>query len=438
MDAVWNYDESAGENIREYMKLCLAWIGAYVEPGILLELEAALVTSEFLDYMNSDKGVELTEEEIPQYFEENVRIHGGGGLSFTDDIVDALHHTAQAILDEQSGYWLVPTAPVSNLNPKVFSTSDGYQAFKKSIVNLGCVYFNDTISSRNSYVVLINSYDYLASYPDLIWDDTKSYSYSLVHKINEDWTISEYLDMIYVDDGKFFPRDNAYVLEDDNYTLKQINTSDRMYLRDDSLGRRLISSDGRYLRVWKSIDDYKLWSVGKQPYYVTNEWVNYDYSQDNSVTLTNTYITNTTNGGVVNNYYTTVQEAVDDANTGGTITEEQVREIVKTTISQINTDNNGSSSSGSDDDSSGSGISAIIDGIGSFFDTILTLIGKLIGMLSNFVNSVLGLFDSLTVFTDGFSSFLAGAFGFLPKEAISVIISGITLIVILAIIKFLK
>lgn len=90
------------------------------------------------------------------------------------------------------------------------------------------------------------------------------------------------------------------------------------------------------------------------------------------------------------------------------------------------------------DSGGGTGIGDIIDGIVKFLDTILSLIGKLIGIVSDFVSSALSLFETLTVFTDGFSQFLSGAFGFLPPEAITVIVSGITTIVILAIIKFLR
>lgn len=101
-------------------------------------------------------------------------------------------------------------------------------------------------------------------------------------------------------------------------------------------------------------------------------------------------------------------------------------------------DDTGGDSDDTGGDSSGGGVSAILEGIGKFFDTLLTLVGKIIGMLSDFVNSVLTLFESFTVFTDGFSGFLTGAFGFIPQEAINVIVAGITLLVILAIIKFLK
>ncbi len=101
-------------------------------------------------------------------------------------------------------------------------------------------------------------------------------------------------------------------------------------------------------------------------------------------------------------------------------------------------DDTGGDSGDTGGDSSGGGVSAILEGIGKFFDTLLTLVGKIIGMLSDFVNSVLTLFESFAVFTDGFSGFLTGAFGFIPQEAINVIVTGITLLVILAIIKFLK
>lgn len=93
---------------------------------------------------------------------------------------------------------------------------------------------------------------------------------------------------------------------------------------------------------------------------------------------------------------------------------------------------------GDSGDSSGGGVQAVLDGIGKFFDTLLNLAGKIIGLFSGFVDSVLSLFEGFTVFTDGFSGFLTATFGFLPPEAINVLVSGITLIVILAIIKFLK
>ena len=92
----------------------------------------------------------------------------------------------------------------------------------------------------------------------------------------------------------------------------------------------------------------------------------------------------------------------------------------------------------SDNDTGGSGIGDLFDGIGKIFDTILSLIGKLMGVVADFTQSILDLFSGFTTFTDGFSQFLAGAFGFIPAEIWNVIQVGLSLMVLAAIIKFLR
>lgn len=101
-------------------------------------------------------------------------------------------------------------------------------------------------------------------------------------------------------------------------------------------------------------------------------------------------------------------------------------------------DSSGGSVSGNGTDSSGSGISDLLDGIGKIFDTILSLIGKIMGVVADFSQSVLDLFSGFTTFTDGFNSFLTDAFGFIPKEIINAITVGISLAVILVVIRFLR
>ena len=143
IDSIWNYNDSVAENLFQYIMLVINCDLCVIDPTILSENKASILNqigSDFTDYMNSDKGVELTEEEIPQYFEENVRIHGGGGLSFSDDIVDALHHTAQAILDEQSGYLALPTLSINDIDPAWFQTKSAYDAFCQTLKNFGSLY----------------------------------------------------------------------------------------------------------------------------------------------------------------------------------------------------------------------------------------------------------------------------------------------------------
>ena len=441
LDVVWNYDDSVAGNLLQYVGLCLAWSYAAVEPTFLGEATAgAFATAEFLHYMNSDKGVELTEEEIPQYFEDNVQIHGGGGLSFSDDIVDALHYTAQAILDEQSGYWLVPTIrPDDVFFVSGCSSVDNYNAFQESMKNFGSrVVLCTSLGTSNRYSCISLTDNLLAVSVDFPGAQTDLEYSNYLRFITDDWIVREGIRMINSAGSNYLPKiwNCGEVL-----TLDNCSTEFASIYYCPPKGSFLCTLDGHPVRVWKSLDAFKLFTVGKQPYYCTPEWVNYDYSQDNSMTLTNTYLGNVVNGGVVNNYYNVVQDAINENNTDGSLTEDQIRDIVADTINQIQQNNNtesDSGGSGSDDNGSGSGIIAIIEGIGKFFDTLLTLVGNVIGMIADFGNSVLEMFGSLGTFTEGFSSFLSGTFGFIPEEVWKVLMSGITLSVLLLGIKFFK
>lgn len=448
VDTAWNYNDSVWENIYQYLVLAASVGGCYFDPTLASEDKDVIYTKlaeEFVNYLDSDKGIELTEEEIPQYFEDNVStihesedgtIHGGGGIVLSDDLVDALHHTAQAILDEQSGYWLVSTlSPEDPFWVSKISDSAYYEAFKNNVKNLGKEYVF-AFSNMNTNQVLMLSSELISITPSTFISSYQSGKTCGLGYISPDWTT--------IIGGYMFKVNSSFVnilKYSSELSLDTDLDTSTVYSAFLSKSKPLFTSDGRPVRVWKNVDAYKLFSVNKQPYYYTPEWVNYDYSQDNSITLTNTYLGNVVNGGVVNNYYSVVQDAIDENNTDGSLTEDQIRDIVADTINQIQQDNNtesDSGGSGSDDNGSGGGIGAVIDGIGKFFDTLLTLVGKIIGMLSDFVNSVLTMFESFTVFTDGFSGFLTGAFGFIPPEAINVLVTGMTLLVILAIIKFLK
>ena len=98
----------------------------------------------------------------------------------------------------------------------------------------------------------------------------------------------------------------------------------------------------------------------------------------------------------------------------------------------------GDDSGGNNDDSSGSGVGDLVGGIGKILDTLLSLIGKVMGIVADFTQSVLDLFSGFTTFTDGFSNFLTGAFGFIPAEIWNLVSVGLSLIVLLAVVKFLR
>lgn len=99
---------------------------------------------------------------------------------------------------------------------------------------------------------------------------------------------------------------------------------------------------------------------------------------------------------------------------------------------------NGGSDNGSSDSSSSGGLGAVLDAVTGIFDMLLKVVASIVNAITSFVDSVLKTLNSLTGFTNGFSSFLSASFGFLPEEAIALITSGIGLLIMLAVIKFLK
>ena len=97
-------------------------------------------------------------------------------------------------------------------------------------------------------------------------------------------------------------------------------------------------------------------------------------------------------------------------------------------------DSSGSGSSGSD----GEGIDRLLDGLEKMFDTVGTIVGDIVGMVSDLLSSF---WDTLSLFTDfssGFSEFMASVFVFIPSEIWALVGSGITFLILLAIIRFLR
>ena len=103
-----------------------------------------------------------------------------------------------------------------------------------------------------------------------------------------------------------------------------------------------------------------------------------------------------------------------------------------------NSGDNNDDSGDNSDDSGGSGVGDLVGGIGKILDTLLSLIGKVMGIVADFTQSVLDLFSGFTTFTDGFSNFLSGAFGFIPAEIWNLVSVGLSLMMLLAVVKFLR
>ena len=86
----------------------------------------------------------------------------------------------------------------------------------------------------------------------------------------------------------------------------------------------------------------------------------------------------------------------------------------------------------------GGGFTSIINAISNFLGLILDAIGKVVTLITDFFSSFLSMFDSFTVFSEGFGRFLSSAFIFLPSEVISALVVGINICVVIAVFKFMR
>lgn len=454
-DVLWNDDVEAWENIVAYMSLFLSASGMIIAPNAFSAISAVSGAALFSEFMLSDG---YSQEQVDGVLDDGGFIRDGvtqdddGNVTYSDEVSDLFHDYIEDYLNNSCGYFNFKTLTPDNVDVTHFSQKDQIDNFAATVENLGLVYIHCAYTSFYFGEIPTENLYIYSSLSSLVFGDDKIYTKYSSNPLqfvvlNDDWTTSRLF--MYSTE----PDSSTYsCLEFDKiYTSSDLYVSSEQIYGDlfsrGSVGiNSIFSSDGRTVKVWYDIEAYKNYTVNYQPYYVTNSWNNYDSSVDNSTTITNAeYQYYTDNSQTI---YQTIQNNIDNSvtNTGSTLTEADVQNIVNDAVNQIKNEiqnNSGSGDSGSGDsgdseDSGGTGVGDLIDGIGKIFDTILSLIGKLMGVVADFTQSILDLFSGFTTFTDGFSDFLAGAFTFIPPEVWDIVKVGLSLIVLLAVIKFLR
>lgn len=422
-DALWNTEATAIENIGRHMLLWAHAAGVFLSPSLTSGGMFLLNASDFYDFMISDGYSEEEANEVCHggggHVRDGISVDDDGNVTYSDEVSDLFHDYIVEVLETNCGYYYHYIYPISTVVDN-FSSSETYDAVCNYLSEYNFIY--GVTFSAGSWVGV--NFD-LKTCGDLY---PSSYDNYFVDAGDDQF-------ILYDDSwSQLTMYDKAYVLTDGSFELVKTNTSKTYYL-DFS---KLYCLDGMYIKVFDSLSALKNHLVGNQPYYVTQNWLNYNPSIDNSVTITEQQYEYFTDNSTI--LYETVQNNI--TNSSEIITDQSVQIIVNNTYNYFieESTNSGSDDSGNggDDDSGGTGISDLFEGIGKIFDTILSLIGKLMGVVADFTQSILDLFSGFTTFTDGFSDFLAGAFGFIPAEIWNVIQVGLSLMVLAAIIKFLR
>ena len=458
-DVLWNDNATAWENISRHALLWANWAGAFIEPSLVGEMFAVGNSAEFAAYMITEG---YTEEEAEEC------VHGGGGhvrdgismdddgnVTYSDEVSDLFHGYIVDYLDSNSGYILFRTTKANDIATILYDTKNEVDNFITTINNLGM-----------AYIYYSTSYTYCLGFVppnDLLISGDGNLTYTNIGNggIKSIYDNGQIVNIRYIDDNwerhyfcKFNTSDGAlvkdfsksYTLSDLTVTTSEISAGALQYAEFGSYSypkyiQMLVSNDGRIIKLWHDFEKYKQFDVGNQMYYVTDSFNNYDSTIDNSTTITSQeYAYYNDNSTTI---YQTIQNNIDNSGNSD-LTEKDVQDIVDAAVQEIKdsitnsgNDDGGGNDSG-DSDNGGNGVGDLVGGIGKLFDTILSLIGKVMGVVADFTQSILDLFTGFTDFTDGFSNFLSGAFSFIPQEIWNVIQVGLSLMIPLAVIKFLR
>lgn len=240
------------------------------------------------------------------------------------------------------------------------------------------------------------------------------------------------LDKYYYSDGTFWETVENY---SNTFSISFVN-SYRNPMDNNSYSRPFVavSKTPRTYRVYKSIDDYKAYSIGTRPYYVTENFTNYDSTIDNSTTITQTEIDNSVTYGDVYNYITNNYDNPDG------LSEDELRAILAEYLTQINNNNSGGSGSGSDDSgSSGGGLLDFLSGLGSIGDALLSILGKLLEYIGKALELLTGTVTKvLDLIPSNITNLLLGLFPFIPQEWVTAIELSLVLGVVLAVVGAFK
>ena len=400
-----------------------------------------------------DQGLDLT---IPEYWDQRVIGHHGGGYSRPSDKID--HSTeievpaecAQDVLnfifflvqENPLGYKVSKIHGYNWLGTNYFTNYKVYQTFVNYMSSLGeglIVVYVENSSSKGYPIHVLNIKDTLEynfyNYTTEPFDNTY---------IGINWTgnptITSYINNGDITDKAFSSTTGAVV--NNAGTTSQFSTVKNTVELTTTNGKHVFSHNAsdETVYVFESMDAYKNYNSGRpQTYYLTDGGMsNSNWSVGSGVINTGEMITSTNNySNIVNNIYQGM-------------TPDQVQLLIETILKNWGNGNGGTgggSGNGSDFNlgflgTIGSLIGSLITGIGDLIAGIVqgivnVLIGEngnggIIGLVKNALTALVGLINV------NITEFVGDAFDWLPSEITTLMIASITLTVLFGVIRLIR
>lgn len=349
--------------------------------------------------------------------------------------ISMVRQAADIYIEEYEGYWMYPSYTYADLSVSMFDTKAEYEcviASLKTMLSDGVFFL--ARDKNNNYYMDATGQNFVG---EAHYNNGELY-YLSISKYDNNWNRVSYY---YIQDS----RSESSIVD-----LTKFSSSAYKYnsytvwpsLELDSLvfnWTNFFTSDGRAIKVWKSLDAFKESSVGKSDIYYSKDYGTFEESKDSGLTFTGSYY----NGSYSHD---TIQNTIDNSQT--IVDNNVVNNIVNNYITNNYGDGSGSggaaSGDGSGNDNSGGwwnigdGITSFVKGVAALLDFLLKLLGDLIGVISDFLVGLLAVLEKLGAVGSSFGDFLKVFFGFLPEEIIDMIVVSIGFIVVAGVIKMFK
>lgn len=192
------------------------------------------------------------------------------------------------------------------------------------------------------------------------------------------------------------------------------------------------------LRVVQSIND----NTYAPDYIVSDTFNDYDITSSNVYNIT--YNTNSTqdiensetnNTNIYNNSNTEINNST--TNNNNTYNNDNSTTIINNIVNNYYGDSGGGNGGGGDDDDD-HWWDSIVDSLGGFFAGLGAIVTGIITGILGLFTDVLNMIASIQVDISELTSWLGGVFDFLPAELVAILCTGISLMVLICIIKALK
>ncbi len=351
------------------------------------------------------------------------------------EFVNMARQAAQLYIDEYEGYWLMPTLTYKDILVSSYASKEIYDAVVASVRTIpedGIFAYSAGPQYQRNMFWDLSDLNFVGKI-----GDTKRF-FAVVKSYTDNWTerapffVSLPAEGGSVDLSKFNSNsvsgDIGYIYLDFIFNSNSSSVYNKV----------VFTTDGRIIKVWKSLDAFKASSVGKSNIYYSADYSKYDSSVDNSIEFSGSYYSSNSSSYS----HDIIQNTIDNSSE---VNESTINNIVNNYITNNNYGDssgsgsgNGSGESGNDWWNIGDGITSFVKGVAALLDFLLKLLGDLIGVISDFLVGLLEVLKRLGAVGSSFGDFLKVFFGFFPEEIIDLLAVGIGAVVVAGVIKAFK